>query len=111
MTHIKVSDSRILSIINYLIQLRYVFRPIGVIGAGSIPAYMIVGFVVLTVLRFISLGYVLLDSNVNCRENDMKKTKTTKIEKTVKMVVLFISSGIETVWAFGVAIISGQLMT
>jgi hypothetical protein len=46
-------------------QLRYVFKSIVVIGAGSIPAYMIVGFMVLTVLRFISLGYVLLDSNVN----------------------------------------------
>jgi len=41
----------------------------------------------------------------------MEKTNATKIKRTVKMVGLFISSGIETVWAIGVAIISGQLMT
>ena len=46
---------------------------IGVIGVGSIPTYMIVGFIVLTVLRFIGLGHVLLDSNENCKENNMKK--------------------------------------
>ena len=72
---------------------------------------MIVGFIVLTILRFISLRYVLLDSSENCRENNMEKTNATKIKRTVKMVGLFISSGIETVWAIGVAIISGQLMT
>lgn len=71
---------------------------------------MIVGFIVLTILRFISLGYVLLDSSENCKENNMEKTNTTKIKHAVKMVGLFISSGIETVWAIGVAIISGQLM-
>ncbi len=83
----------------------------GGISGGSIPVCMIVGFMVLTILRFISLECVLLDSSENCKENYMKKTNATKIKQFVKMDGLFISSGIETVWAFGVAIISGQLMT
>jgi len=41
----------------------------------------------------------------------MEKTHATKIKQTVKMIGLFVSSGIETVWAIGVAIISGQLVT
>ena len=71
---------------------------------------MMVGFIVLTILRVISLRYVLLDSDENCKVNDMEKTKVTKVKHTVKMIGLITSSGIETVWAIGVAIISGQLM-
>jgi len=42
----------------------------------------------------------------------MKKTKVTRIKQTVKFVRLFISSGIETIWAIGVAVISsGKLVT
>ena len=61
---------------------------------------MIVGFIVLTILRFISLRYVLLDSDENCKENDMRKTKVTKVKRTVKMIGLITSSGIETVFKF-----------
>ena len=72
---------------------------------------MIVGFIALAVLRFFSLVCVLLDNNVNCEEREMKKTKATKVKQTSKLVGLFISSIIETVWAIGVAIISsGKLV-
>ena len=93
-----------------MIYFFYIFRPIGVSSIGSIPI-MIIGFIVLTILKLISLKYVLLDSNNNCKENLMKKTTVTKVTQTKKMSGLIISSGIETVWAIGVAIISGQLMT
>jgi hypothetical protein len=77
----------------------------------SIPI-LIVGFIiVLTILRFISLRYVLLDSNYNCKENLMKKTTATKRTQIKTMIGLVASSGTETVWAIGVAIISGQLVT
>lgn len=72
---------------------------------------MIVGFIALTILRFFSLMYVLLDSNENCKESKMEKTKVTKIKQKVKFVGLFLSSGIETIWAIGVAVISsGKLV-
>ncbi len=94
------------------IMLFCVFRPIGVASVGLIPTYMIVGFIALTILRFFSLMYVLLDNNENCKESKMKKTKVTKIKRTVKAAGLFVSSGVETIWAIGVAIISsGKLVT
>jgi len=40
----------------------------------------------------------------------MNKTKVTKKKQIKKMRGLIISSKVETVWAIGVAIISGQLM-
>lgn len=41
----------------------------------------------------------------------MEKTKGIKIEQTVKVVGLLVSSGVETIWAIGVAIISsGKLV-
>ena len=41
----------------------------------------------------------------------MKKTKVTKIKQMAKFIGLFISSGIETIWAIGVAVISsGKLV-
>ena len=90
-----------------------VFRPIGVAGVGSIPTYMIVSFIALTILRFLSLIYVLLDNNnINCEESKMKKTKVTTIKQMAKLIGLFFSSIIETVWAIGVAVISsGKLVT
>ncbi len=87
-----------------------VFRPIGVASVGSIPTHMIVGFIALTILRFFSLMYVLLDSNENCKENNMKRTKVTTVKQVNKMVGLLLSSGIETIWAIGVAVISSEIL-
>ena len=111
MMHISTSRLVLEKKFSYNDFIYYIFRPIGVISIGSIPI-LIVGFIiVLTILRFISLKYVLLDSNANCKENLMEKTTATKRIRTKKMIGLISSSGIETVWAIGVAIISGQLMT
>lgn len=54
--------------------------------------------------------YVLLDSNENCKESKMEKTEVTTVKQTLKVVGLFLSSGIETIWAIGVAIISSGIL-
>lgn len=41
----------------------------------------------------------------------MKKTETTKIKQMRKIIGLVVSSVLETIWAIGVAIMSGQLVT
>ena len=80
-----------------------VFRPIGVIGWGSIPLAF-VGFValLLTLLRFISLKLVLSASDNSIKEVPMKKTST---------VCIFVSSILETIWATGVGSVVGHLST
>jgi hypothetical protein len=71
---------------------------------------MIVSFIALAILRFFNLC-VLLDSNKNYKEREMKKTKVTKIkQEVIKFIGLFISSVIETIWAIGVTVISGKLV-
>lgn len=94
----------------YSLYIYCVFRPIGVASVGSIPISMIVGFIALAILRFFSLMYVLLDSNENCKESKMEKTKVTTVKQKVKVIGLFMSSGIETIWAIGIAVISSGIL-
>jgi len=70
---------------------------------GSILLHSIVFFILLVTLRFFSLL---------TNDTDTKGEKTrNKTKKQQKIRRLFFSSLTETLWAFGIAIESGILMT
>ena len=80
------------------------FRPIGVIGGGSIPlAFVGSTALLLVLLRFISLNLVPSANDNSNKEVSMVKTLTARTR-------IFLSSAFETIWAIGVGGVVGHLL-
>lgn len=81
------------------------FRPIGVIGGGSIPLAL-AGSVALSLvlLRYISIKLVLSANSNSKKEVSMVKALTVRTR-------VFLSSIFETIWAMGVGSVVGHLST
>lgn len=80
-----------------------VFRPVGVIGWGSIPLALVGSVVLLFVLlRYISLNLALSANDNSKKGVSMAKTITARIR-------VFFSSLFETMWAIGVSSVVGYL--
>lgn len=78
-----------------------VFRPIGVLGGGSIPL-AIVGSVafLLILLRYLTIRLIPLADENSKKEVSMVKTITAHTR-------IFLSSAFETLWAYGVSSVAG----
>ncbi len=82
-----------------------VFRPIGVIGWGSIPLALVGSVALLFVLlRYISHSLILSVNDNSKKEVPMVKTITTRTR-------VFFGSIFETMWAIGVSSAVGHLST
>lgn len=85
--------------------LRSAFRPIGVIGWGSIPLALVGSVALLLILlRYISLNLVLSANDNSEKEVSMVKTLTVRTR-------VLLSSIFETIWATGVGGVVGHLST
>lgn len=79
------------------------FRPIGVIGGGSIPLALVGSIVLLLILlRYFSIGVALSATNNVNKGDPMEKTLTAR-------TLIFLSSIFETMWAIGVSSVVGHL--
>lgn len=77
------------------------FRPIGVIGGGSIPLTIVGSIALLLILlRYVSIRLVPLANDNSDKEVSMVKTLTARTR-------IFLSSAFETIWAIGVSSVAG----
>lgn len=87
------------------VKTESVFRPIGVIGWGSIPLALVGSVALLFVLlRYISHNLILSVNDNSKKEVPMVKTITARTR-------MFFSSIFETMWAIGVSSVVGHLST
>lgn len=85
--------------------LQSAFRPIGVIGWGSIPLTFVGSVALLLVLlRYACLVLIL-------SVNDKSKKEVSMVKTLIVRTRIFLSSIFETIWASGVGIVVGHLST